>query len=112
MAIARAGGQPVAAQFWTVEADTAFIHKLAHAEDAKALSPGTTLTAALLQHVIDRDRVQLVDFGTGDDAYKRDWMEEVRPRYRIEAFRPMWPGNWPAIARKVARRLAAGVSHG
>lgn len=112
LAVARAEGQPVAAQFWTVEAGTAFIHKLAHAEDAKALSPGTTLTAALLEHVIDGDRVQLVDFGTGDDAYKRDWMEEIRPRYRIEAFRPMWPGSWPAIVRKVARRLAAGVSHG
>ena len=30
-------------------------------------------------HVIDEDRVAPVDFGTGDDAYKRDWMEEVAP---------------------------------
>jgi hypothetical protein len=32
-------GQPVAAQFWTVEGGTAFIHKLAHREEAKPLSP-------------------------------------------------------------------------
>lgn len=112
LAIARVGDEPVAAQFWTVERGTAFIHKLAHTEDSKPLSPGTTLSAALFEHVIDHDRVVLVDFGTGDDAYKRDWMEEIRPRYRIEAYRPLWPGNWPAIARQVLRRLAARAKHG
>lgn len=112
LAIARAEGRPVAAQFWTVEGGTAFIHKLAHLNEAKALSPGTTLTAALLELVIDHDKVALVDFGTGNDAYKRDWMELVRPRYRIEAFRAKWPGTWPAIARKILHRVAAGGSDG
>lgn len=106
MAIARADGQAVAAQFWTVEAGTAFIHKLAHTEASKPLSPGTTLSAALFEQVIDRDKVALVDFGTGNDGYKRDWMEQVRPRYRIEAFRPLWPGNWPLMAKAVLRRMA------
>ena len=31
------------------------------------------------------DRVEMVDFGTGTDAYKRDWMEANRPRYRRAA---------------------------
>ena len=105
LGIARADGEPVAAQLWTVEGGTAFIHKLAHTEASKPLSPGTTLTAALFEQVIDRDRVSLVDFGTGDDPYKRDWMELVRPRYRIEAFRALYPGNWPAIARNTLRGL-------
>ena len=104
MAIARADGQAVAAQFWTVEGSTAFIHKLAHTEQSKHLSAGTTLSAALFEQVIDRDQVTMVDFGTGNDGYKRDWMEQVRPRYRIEAFRPGWPGNWPAIARVALRK--------
>lgn len=107
MAIARVEGKPVAAQFWTVENGTAFIHKLAHREDAKTLSPGTTLSAALFAEVIDRDRVALVDFGTGNDAYKRDWMEQVRPRYRLDVLRPRWPGNWPIILRN-ALRAATG----
>lgn len=105
MGVAMAGGRAIAAQFWTVENGTAFIHKLAHREDAKALSPGTSLSAALFEEVIDRDRVSLVDFGTGDDAYKRDWMELVRPRYRLDILRPAWPGNWPAIARSALRSL-------
>ncbi|VVT16088.1 GNAT family N-acetyltransferase [Erythrobacter sp. EC-HK427] len=107
LAIARAGGEPVAAQFWTVEAGTAWIHKLAHTEASKPLSPGTTLSAALFEQVIDRDKVTLIDFGTGDDPYKRDWMEDIRPRYRLEMYRPLWPGNWPAIARAVVRRLVS-----
>lgn len=112
LGLARADGEPVAAQFWTVEHGTAFIHKLAHTEASKPLSPGTTLTAALFAHVIDQDRVDLVDFGTGDDPYKRDWMEQIRPRYRIEAFRPKWPGTWPAIVRKALRRLVQRGRHG
>ena len=105
MAVARAEGKAVAAQFWTVEAGTAFIHKLAHTEESKPLSPGTTLSAALFEQVIDRDRVELVDFGTGNDGYKRDWMEHIRPRYRIEALRPGWPGNWPRIAKLALRKM-------
>lgn len=106
LGLALADGAPVAAQFWTVEAGTAFIHKLAHREDARSLSPGTTLSAALFERVIDIDRVELVDFGTGDDGYKRDWMEQVRPRYRLDMMRSFWPGNWPIIARHALRSLA------
>ncbi len=99
LALAHADGEPVAAQFWTVEAGTAYIHKLAHTEASKPLSPGTTLSAALFERVIDHDHVELVDFGTGDNPYKRDWMEEVRPRYRLTMCRPGWPGNWPRMAK-------------
>jgi len=112
LGIARADGQPVAAQFWTVESGTAFIHKLAHTEASKPLSPGTTLSAALFEHVIDRDGVQMIDFGTGNDPYKRDWMEQVRTRYRLDCYRPGWPGNWPAIGKQLLRRLAGKAKRG
>lgn len=112
MAVARLEGAPVAAQFWTVEAGTAFIHKLAHTKSSKPLSPGTTLSAALFEQVIDRDKVELVDFGTGDDPYKRDWMEEVRPRFQLDMYRPKWPGNWPAMTKAALRRLAGARNHG
>ena len=105
LGLAHADGEAVAAQFWTVEHGTAFIHKLAHTEASKPLSPGTTLSAALFEQVIDRDKVALVDFGTGDDRYKRDWMEAVRPRYRLEALRPGWPGNWPRLAKARLRAV-------
>ena len=103
LGLARADGVPVAAQLWTVENRTAFIHKLAHTEASKPLSPGTTLTAALFEQLIDRDHAALIDFGTGDDGYKRDWMEVVRPRYRLQLYRPEVPRNWPAIVRHYLR---------
>ncbi|VWX46485.1 conserved hypothetical protein [Novosphingobium sp. 9U] len=105
-------GPALAAQMWTVEGGTAFIHKLAHRESAKPLSPGSVLSAALFRHVIDVDTVTLVDFGTGDDPYKRDWMEQVRPRYRLDLVRPQAPANWPVIARRMVRSLAATAKRG
>ncbi len=98
------GGEAVAAQFWTVENGIAYIHKLAHRESAKALSAGTTLSAALFERAIDDDRVDLVDFGTGDDAYKRDWMEIDRPRYRIDCLDPRQPRAWPALLKRLLAR--------
>lgn len=112
LGVARAEGSAIAAQMWTVEGGTAFIHKLAHREAAKALSPGSVLSAAMFRHVIDLDRVDLVDFGTGDDPYKRDWMEEVRSRYTLEAMRPLAPQNWLVFAKNGLRRLAGRDGHG
>ena len=112
LGIARHQGNPVAAQLWTVENGVAYIHKLAHLEEAKPLSAGTVLTAALMEHTIDRDRVTLVDFGTGDDGYKRDWMEAVRPRYRLTALDPRNPRTWPALVKARLRQLASGKRGG
>ncbi|MEQ8412556.1 MAG: GNAT family N-acetyltransferase [Erythrobacter sp.] len=99
-------GEPVAAQCWTVEGGTAFIHKLAHRESHRQLSAGTTLTAALFEHVIDRDRVGTIDFGTGDQPYKADWMEEIRPRYRIDCLAMGRARAWIDLARLAGRRLS------
>ena len=103
LGLAHIDGRPVAAQLWTVEAGTAYIHKLAHIEDAKTHSPGTLLSHALFAHAIDRDRVHTIDFGTGDDAYKRDWMEQVRPMLRLDMHRPLNPRSWPHLLRNRLR---------
>jgi len=102
MGLAEIDGQPVAAQFWTVEGGTAWIHKLAHDEASRQHSPGTLLSAALFRHVIDVDRVHTVDFGTGDNPYKRDWMEASRPRYALAFYRPAAISHWPQLARLAA----------
>lgn len=107
LGIASIDGEAVAAQFWTVENGTAYIHKLAHDERYIQASPGTLLTHALFAHVIDTDHVDLVDFGTGSDPYKRDWMEDVRPRYRLEMLWPKAPLAWPYLARHRMAGLAA-----
>ena len=103
LGVARADGLAVAAQCWTVENSVAYIHKLAHLESHKQLSAGTTLSAALFEHVIDRDGVALVDFGTGDQSYKADWMEAVRPRYRIDCLDPAQPKAWAPLVKRMLR---------
>jgi hypothetical protein len=105
LGLARIDGAPVAAQFWTVEDGTAFIHKLAHVEDKVTASPGTLLSAALFRHVIEIDGVQRVDFGTGDDAYKRDWMNRHEPLWRIEAFNPSRIAAWGPALKAFARHM-------
>lgn len=104
LGVARSDGLAVAAQCWTVENSIAYIHKLAHLESHKPLSAGTTLSAALFAHVIDVDKVALVDFGTGDQSYKADWMEAVRPRFRIDCLNPASPRSWAPLAKRLLRR--------
>lgn len=106
LGFARHGDDLVAAQLWTVEDGVAYIHKLAHRRGADRYSPGTVLTAALMRHVMDQDRVAEVDFGTGDDAYKRIWMERSRPRYRLDCLDARQATAWPALTRRIARNLA------
>ncbi len=99
LGLAYIDGRPAAAQFWTVENGVALIHKLAHDEAFLSASPGTLLSAALFQHAIDIDQVAEIDFGTGSDKYKRDWMEEMRPRYSLDLLWPNHPANWARIAK-------------
>ena len=105
LGLATIDGEAVAAQLWTVEDGIAYIHKLAHDPAAAAHSPGTVLTHALFAMAFDADKVDAIDFGTGDDPYKRDWMELSDVRYRLEAYRPGAPRLWPALARLIARRV-------
>jgi CelD/BcsL family acetyltransferase involved in cellulose biosynthesis len=91
--ICRIDGVAVAAQFWTVENGVAYIHKLAHRISAHELSPGTILSAALFRHVIDVDRVGSIDFGTGNDAYKADWMDASAPLDRVIAYNLRTPAG-------------------
>jgi CelD/BcsL family acetyltransferase involved in cellulose biosynthesis len=86
LGIVRIGAQPVAAQLWAVRGRAAYIFKLAYDERFAKLSAGTVLTSRLLQHVIDVDRVEEVDYLTGDDAYKKDWMSHRRDRWGILVF--------------------------
>jgi hypothetical protein len=83
LGVARKDGRPVAVQLWLVENGEACIHKLAYAEDAKEMSPGTILGMAMFRHVLDQDRVRVIDYGTGDDGYKKAWMEDRHVLFQL-----------------------------
>lgn len=105
LGVAYREGAPVAAQLWHVENGRATIHKLAYAESAKEHSPGSILSEAMFRHVIEQDRPQLIDYGTGDQAYKADWMDEARPLFRVECFHPWRLAAWPGLARRLLSSL-------
>ena len=100
LGIAYSDDEPVAAQLWHVENGRATIHKLAYAESAKQLSPGTILSEAMFRHVIEEDRPARIDYGTGDEGYKADWMETARPLYTLDLYNMRHPGSWPLLARR------------
>lgn len=105
LGIAKRDGKPVAAQLWLIEGGVATIHKLAYDEAEKAHSPGTLLSAAMFRSAIDEDRVERIDFGTGDDGYKRDWMERRRDLVAMTAFNPRSARGLAGAARAGAAAL-------
>ena len=79
-------GEPLAAQIWLTSDGKANIYKLAYVEGVEKLSVGSVLTKALMQHAMDVDLVAEVDYLSGDDAYKADWMARRRERVGLVAF--------------------------
>lgn len=83
----------VAAQLWIVADNSAYIYKLAYDEKYKKLSIGSILTVTLMRHVIDIDKVDYVDYLSGDDTYKKEWMSHRRERWGLMVFnRQTWRG--------------------
>lgn len=107
LGFARRNGEPVAAQLWTVENDVALIHKLAHDAACDAQSPGTLLSHDMFRAAIDDDHVSRIDYGTGNNAYKTDWMDSQRPLYRIDAYNPRFASAWLPAARAGISGLVA-----
>jgi hypothetical protein len=98
-------GAPVAAQYWVVACGRALIPKLYHLEAARAASPGTVLTALMIQRLLEVDRVRAIDFGRGDDAYKQLWAGARRQRIGLILLDPRHPEGLLALARDAAGRL-------
>ena len=106
MGLAMVGTQVVAAQLWIVASRKANIYKLAYDPAFRHLSPGSLLTAHLMRHVIDIDQVEEIDYLTGDDAYKNQWMSHRRERRGLIAYNPRTAGGLAALVREsCARRL-------
>jgi hypothetical protein len=101
--------RPIAAQFWYTAHGKACVFKLAYEQAEARWSAGTVLTGQLMQHALDADRVQEVDYLSGDDGYKRDWMTERRERMRLVASNLRRPaGAWCALKNILRSRLRYG----
>lgn len=107
LGVAWLGDEAVAAQVWLVQGGTAHIYKLAYRERHADLGAGSVLTAALMQHVLEQDGVQEVDYGMGDEAYKQGWTPQRRERWALDCHhRRTWAGAGQ-MARARALQLLA-----
>jgi hypothetical protein len=111
LGLAWLGNEPVAAQVWLLSGERTDIYKLAHDERHKDLSPGSLLTGMLMRHAFEVDRVQLVDYLSGDDGYKRLWMSQAHERrglvaYRLNSMAGLAGATKAALGRAI-RRIAS-----
>jgi len=106
-----ADGTPLAAQYWLLDQGgaRATVPKLFHRETERAASPGTVLTAMMLRHLIAEDRVRVIDFGRGDDAYKAHWVSGRVRLIGLVLADPRHPAGLAALARQTASRLLRRV---
>jgi CelD/BcsL family acetyltransferase involved in cellulose biosynthesis len=104
--------QPVASQIWIVNNDRACIYKMAYDGKMAKLSAGSVLSAHLMAHVIDVEKVTEVDYLIGDDAYKKDWMSHRRERWGLVAYNPRSPAGLAGLVGQVAGNLRRALRTG
>jgi len=104
LGLAYVDNEPVAAQLWVVHKGTASIYKIAYDRRFSDLSVGTYLTMRLMERVIDVDRVQEIDYLSGDDSYKKDWMSHRRELWGVLALNPRTVRGALGIAQHVGGR--------
>jgi CelD/BcsL family acetyltransferase involved in cellulose biosynthesis len=116
LGILRLSGRVAAVQFWVVSGGSAMLLKLAHDEALAAHSPGTVLTALMIERLLGEGRIAGLDFGRGDDLYKRLWATRRRQRIGLVLANPRKLRGIAEIGRAFAgggrRRLLSALAGG
>ncbi len=101
--------KPIAAQIWFVAHGKANIFRLVYDLSWKQYSPGSILTSYLMKYVIDTDKVEEIDFLTGNEPYKKDWMSQSRRRWGMICAKPREPENkdyfWINLLNRLKKHL-------
>jgi len=99
---------PIAAQLWIVAHGAATVMKLAHNEALRSLSPGTLLTATVIERLLE-EGISEIDFGRGDDPYKQLWAGHRRQRIGLLLVNPRRLGGLYLLARHDMGRAIRGL---
>lgn len=109
---ARIDNEPAAAQIWINDHGRTLIYKLAYDDKYAPHSIGSVLSRALFEFAIDDDQVTEIDYGVGNEPYKRDWMSDVRQLNGLLACNSKSLGGrlaaWRQQLSEMRRRWQAG----
>lgn len=84
LAVLSVDGEPAAAQIWFKIGGGWGVFKLAYRPKYKRYSVGTLLTAGVIEGLLCDRKTTEIDFFSGDDSYKRDWVVSQREHVGIE----------------------------
>jgi hypothetical protein len=110
LGVLRRDRQAIAVQYWVVTGRVGSVLKLAHDEAFKPISPGTVLTALMIRSLLENDLVTELDFGRGDDPYKRQWAGKRRQRIGLVLANPRRPAGLLLILAHWAGRIRRRVT--
>lgn len=105
LAVLYINGQPAAAQLWFVNHSKASIFRLAYDEKWKSYSPGSILMGFLMEYVIEHDKVEEIDFLTGNESYKQDWMSARRECHALSCVRDAVDQNRNSVIGNILKRM-------
>lgn len=79
------------------------MYKVAYDCDQQQYSPGSLLLRWMIEYLMQQDKIRVLDFLTGDDGYKAEWLDQREQRYGVQAVR--WT-HFPGILLASRNRLA------
>jgi CelD/BcsL family acetyltransferase involved in cellulose biosynthesis len=116
VAILYLDGQPVATEVYILFNGQATSYKGGYDPAYKNFSPASVLRVFAVKHLIEVDGVSEIDFGYGDQPYKKNWLSQGRWLIGILAFNPHSLTGWNLLLahingifmvkiRQLARRM-------
>lgn len=106
-------GEPIATQLTFLSGKTAFQYKMAYDKDilsnsyTKNLSIGAIMQLRLIEHLIDVDKIEIFDFGVGDEDFKSKWCAKRGESWGVKAFNAR---TVPGLINALRHIGGAGVS--
>ncbi|MFT4825345.1 MAG: hypothetical protein ACJASY_002352 [Halioglobus sp.] len=88
LGVLKLGDKAIAAQFWLLSGGVASMIRVNFDESFRDLAPGVVLSNLMIEHLLDVDRAESLDFGYGGEEYKGRWVGESRGYSGIMAFNP------------------------
>lgn len=96
---------PTAAQFNIFHNETTLIYKLSYHEDYTNLSVGAILSHKMMNHAFDQDKSKVIDYGGGDDEYKKEWMNNCRNKMTLTTYNNSISGKFLFFKRSWKDRI-------